>query len=81
MLLFNFYLSSRLFIFYPFFIPLYTIRADKGKDQYLFLQLGMVEENLTTVLTMDMQTVSSLLPLLESVEMEASLDMLRGVQR
>lgn len=47
----------------------------------MFLLLEMVEENLTTVLTMDMQTVSSLLPLLESVEMEASQDMLRGVQQ
>ena len=41
----------------------------------------MVEENLTTVLTMDMPTVSILLPLLESVGMEASLYMLRGVLR
>ena len=41
----------------------------------------MVVEYLTTVLTMDMPTVSILLPLLESVEMEASLDMLRGVLR
>jgi len=63
------------------FFHSFQIRADKGKDQYLFLQLEMVEENLITVLIMDMQTVSSLLPLLESVEMEASLDMLRGVQR
>jgi len=47
----------------------------------LFLLLEMVEENLTTVLTMDMQTVSLLLPLLESVEMEVSQDMLRGVQQ
>lgn len=60
---------------------LLIIRADKGEDQYLFLRLGMVEENLTTVLTMDMQTVSSLLPLLELTEMEASLGMLRGVQQ
>ena len=66
----------------PFFLSfLLIIRADKGEDQYLFLQLGMVEENLTTVLTMDMQTVSSLLPLLELTEMEASLGMLRGVQQ
>ena len=47
----------------------------------MFLLLAMVEENLTTVLTMDMQTVSSLLPFLESVEMEASQDMLRDVQQ
>lgn len=47
----------------------------------MFLLLEMVEENLTTVLTMDMQTVSSLLPFLESVKMEASQDMLRGVQQ
>lgn len=47
----------------------------------MFLRLGMVEENLTTVLTMDMQTVSSLLPLLELTEMEASLGMPRGVQQ
>ena len=56
-------------------------RADKGKDQSLFLQLGMEEENLTIVLIMDMQTVSSLLPLVESVEMEVSLHMLRDVQQ
>ena len=65
---------------HPIFSLLF-IRAEKGEDQYLFLQLGMEEENLTTVLTMDMQTVSSLLPLLGLVEMEASLVMLRDVQR
>ena len=47
----------------------------------MFLQLEMVEENLTTVLTMDMPTVFILLPLLESVGMEASQYMLRGVLR
>ena len=69
------FLVLNMLFFHSFF------RADKGKDQYLFLQLEMVEENLITVLTMDMQTVYSLLPLLESVEMEAFLDMQRGVQR
>lgn len=78
-----------LFFHFVFFIfsferaifPFLFIRADKGKDQYLFLQLEMVEENSITVLTMDMPTVPLLLPFLESVEMEVSLDMLRGVQR
>lgn len=72
------YIKACLLIFFSKFL---CIRADKGKDQYLFLLLEMVEENLTTVLTVDMQTVSSLLPLLESVEMEASQDMRRGVQQ
>ena len=47
----------------------------------MFLQLEMVEENLTTVLTMDMPTAPLLLPFRESVEMEVSLDMLRDVQQ
>ena len=57
------------------------IRADKGKDQSLFLQLEMVEGTTIVVLTMDTQTVSLLLLFLESVEMVASLDMPRGVHQ
>lgn len=74
------FITFLVFLEHPIFSLLF-MRADKGEDQYLFLQQGMEEENLTTVLTMVMQTVSSLLPLLELVEMEASLNMPKDVQR
>ena len=69
-------INDQLSVCYSF--PL--IRADRGKDQSLFLQQEMVEGTLITVLTMDMPTVCLLLLFPESVEMAVSLDMLRGVQ-
>lgn len=52
-----------------------------GKDQSLCLQLEMVAEIMTTVLTMGTLIVYSPLLCLGSVEMAPFLDTLRGVQR
>ena len=56
-------------------------RGVKGRAPSLYLQLETVVDPMTTVLTMDMLTVSLPLLFLESIEMEVFLDMARGVRQ